>query len=454
MPSAAVPSVTEPKKDPMGDFARWLVLADKGLMQEELEEFAVKHILKTTWENFKADEAKRIAQEEDEKSWAEALQFRNRSLKVTFFYRWLNITRKRRVVRRIRLEKEKARKWNSPESIRQREMEAKAAKKRRMQEAKELMTEMTEMTKEHTQDLANMRESTQSHVKIEEALLATGVFSGVPDERAAARYAAQDDNIDSESDIVSAGQLRLRSENQRRRTRGLPPLKQFPEAKTYRAGSKTAMLRAISSGSGRETMSLSTGSLRNSTYSSSYRSSLGFNPNRVSKSRLHGTDPYWQMKANGLIQMPNGDYLHESLALPMHEGKRFHGIGNYGLPPAKSFTPSESPPRDTNFVIPEPISPTPAKFHGGNQESTSPILNVAAQKRKRGEIEDEDLVAYRNEVPASRKRAKSKDRAAPTMPSPDQDLLHNIENLLSQVNEVTTSSRLSRPGSRQTIHSR
>ncbi|KAI1753615.1 hypothetical protein F4782DRAFT_497024 [Xylaria castorea] len=436
--SAALPAIAMPKKDPMGDFTRWFVLADKGLMKDKLEALAVEHILRSTWEEFKAAEKEKIRQEEDDKSWAEALKFRHYSLKVTFFYRWRDITRKRRVIKRIRLEKEKARKWNSPQSTTEREIAEVAKREKAIREAKELVERRT---REHTREITRMRESTQPEQSVEDALLATGVFSGLQDERAAARHAAGDDDVDPENGMFPAEKLRLRSENQRRRKRGLPPLKRFPEAKAHKDGSKTAMLRAISSGASRDSLSMSTTSLRNSTFSSSYRSSLGFNHNRVSKSRPNISDPYWRMKANGLVQMPNGEYLHETLALPMlREGKRFPGLGDYGLPPKEPFTPSQSPPAGLD-PMPDSVSPTPARFTGKNQTSGSPSeFDEVKHKRKRDQAEDEDLTAYRNEASASRKRAKSSASASATAPSADQDFLNSIANLLNQVTTVAKSS--------------
>ncbi|KAI3321958.1 hypothetical protein HD806DRAFT_502406 [Xylariaceae sp. AK1471] len=439
-PSDAAPTTMTPKKDPMGNFARWFLLADKGLMENQLEEFAVEHRLRTTWEDFKVAEEERARQEEDEKSWAEALSFRRYSLKVTFFYRWLDIFRKRRVIKRIQLEKEKARKWKSPESVAEREAVEQAKREKAIQEAKELVGKRT---KKHTEEVSRMRESAQSRQSLEDALLATGVFSGVRDQAAAARHAAQDDNVDSEGDMFPAEKLRLRSENQRRRRRGLLPLKRFPEAKAYKEGSKTALLRAISSGTGRDSLSMSTGSLRNSTFSSSYRSSLGFNQSRVTKSQSNVTDPYWRLKANGLVQMPNGEYLHESLALPMlQEGKRFPGLGDYGLPPVKSYTPSQSPPAGFDLARDSSDSPAPTRFRESNRVTRSPsILEGITQKRKRGHAEDDDLAAYQNEEPVTRKRAKSSDSTTPATSSADQDFLASIASLLNKVDTVTKSSK-------------
>ncbi|KAI0424026.1 hypothetical protein F5Y09DRAFT_163369 [Xylaria sp. FL1042] len=438
IPSLSTPTAMVTKRDPMDDFTRWFVLGDRGLMEEKLEALAVEHVLKAVWEDYQAAKEMRIRQEEDEKSWAEALQFRRYSLKVTFFYRWRDITRKRRIIKRIQLEKEKARKWKSPQMVAERENAKVLEREQAVQEAKELVEKRT---REHTQETTKMRGSTQSRQSLEEDLLATGVFNGVQDARAAAQNATRDDDDDAEYDMLPAEKQRLRSENQRRRRRGLPPLKQFPKVQASKEGSKTALLRAISSGAGRDSLSMSTGSLRNSTFSSSYRSSLGFNKTRVGKCRQKISDPYWRMKANGLVLMPNGEYLHETLALPMlQEGKRFPGLGDYGLPPQESFTPSQSPPTGLDLE-PGSDSPTPDRFQSTNQVGRSPLLHDAvAQKRKRGQTEDDDLAAYRSETPAGRKRAKSHDRTAQMSPSSDQDFLDSIAHLLNRVNAVTNSS--------------
>ncbi|KAI0205147.1 hypothetical protein F4808DRAFT_410648 [Astrocystis sublimbata] len=439
--SSVAPAPAMPKKDLMGDFTRWFVLADKGLLTDKLEAVAVEQILRNTWAGFQAAEKERVRKEEDDRSWAEALKFRHYSLKVTYFYRWRDLTRKRRVIKRIKLEKEKARKWNSPQSVTERENAERAKKEKAIQEAKELVERRT---MEQTQETSRLRESTQSQQSFEEALLATGVFDGLQDERAAARRATQDEDINSEDDILPAEKLRLRSENQRRKKHGLNPLKRFPAAKVHKDGSKTAKIRALASGKGRDSLSMSTSSLRNSTFCSSYRSSMGFNKSRVSKSRPNVSDPYWRMKANGLVQMPNGEYLHESLALPMlREGKRFPGLGDYGLPPPQqSFTPSHSPPAGVDLLTTS-VSTDLAASTPNDRTSRSPmILNGITYKRKRKVVDDDDkdLNAYRNEAVAAHKRAKSSDRAGGAAASGDQDFLDSIASLLNQVDSAVKSS--------------
>ncbi|KAI1810680.1 hypothetical protein GGS20DRAFT_566365 [Poronia punctata] len=437
-PSMAVPAAPAPKIDLMDKFARWFVLADKGLLEDQLEVFAVEHLLKPVWEEFRTAEGDRVRREKEEMSWAEALKFRHHTLKVRYFYRWLDISRKHRVVRRIRQAKEEARKWRLPSSVAAREALQKTKKAADLQEAKDLVGKRT---KRHTEDVARLRDSTQSRQDLEDALLATGIFGGVRDERAAARKAVQDDEIDTKEDMLPAEKLRLRSENQRRRKRGLGPLKRLPEPIPRKEGSKTSLLRAISHGAGRDSLSMSTNSLRHSTYSSSYRSSLGFNQSRIAKPRSNVTDPYWRMKANGLVLMPNGEYLHESLALPMlREGKRFPGIGDYGLPPLKTFTPSQSPPAGLD-IAQDSTSTTPVSLPPSNRASRSAsVLEGVGATRKRGRGEDEDLAAYRNEAPASHKRAKSGGYSTPEIPSEDQDFLARIASLLNRVEAVAKTA--------------
>ncbi|KAL7625348.1 actin cytoskeleton and mitosis protein [Parahypoxylon ruwenzoriense] len=430
-----------PPKDPMGDFTRWFVCGDRGLMESQLQQYAVEHILKTAWDEFQASEKERIRKEEDQKSWAEARKYREYSLKVTYFYRWLDGFRRRRVVKRIKMEKEKARQWRLPENVAKRELEAKAAQEELVKAAKDLLLQRS---RNNADEAVKMRASVRSsrasrEQSVEEALLATGVFDGVRDEKAAARLAAKEDDLESELEMTPAKKMLLRSENQRRRTRGLHPLKQFPGPGAYKEGSKTAMLKTLCSGAGRDSMSMSTGSLRNSTFSSSYRSSLGYNGNRVSKSQSRVTDPYWRLKANGLVRMPNGSYLHESLALPMlQEGKRFPGFGDYGLPPVKPATPIQSPllPGDYSPIIQADEPP-----HG--QISNSPSISDSESQNRKRPAPDEDLATNGHGALAKRKRARSRESDFDSSKR-EQGLFADIASLLKRVDNLrqSTSSKL------------
>jgi len=76
----------------MGDFTKWVVLGDHGLM-EEFQEALVTHLVRTVFDKHQRDEEDRKRKEEENRSWAQARKFRIYSLRVRFFYRWRDIAR-------------------------------------------------------------------------------------------------------------------------------------------------------------------------------------------------------------------------------------------------------------------------------------------------------------------------------------------------------------------------
>lgn len=447
------------KPDLMDRFTRWYVCGDRGLMETHLEQCMVENLLRGVWDEYLRTEEERKQREEDERSWAEARQYRESSLSIKYFYKWRDGSRRRRAIKRIRAERDKARQWRLPENVAKREAAARAAKEKVVEEAKDLIQKKA---RENAEQIHKLNQSTQSNRQsqssrqslshsrrqsreqsIENALLASGVLDGVRDPQEAARYAAREAKTDSDEGMPLGEQVLLRVKNQRRRKQGLQPLKQIPEPKTYKEGSKSAMLKALSSGAGRDSLSMSTGSFRNSTFSSSYRSSLGFNSSRISKLRSKVTDPYWRLKANGLVQMPNGEYLHESLALPMlQEGKRFPGLGDYGLPKEQSDPPTQSSPLGDASLA----RYSPSNELQRSRVSNSPSLGNMFSRRKRIRIdEDEDVedslaLVHGREASGDRKRARNGSEHDANSNPNEPDLLASIDSLLQQVQDVNRAS--------------
>lgn len=449
----------------MDRFTRWYVSGDKGLMETHLEQVVIENLLRTVWDDHLRTEEERKRREEDEKSWAEARKYREYSLSIKYFYKWRDGSRRRRTIKRIQAERDKARQWRLPENVAKREAAARSAREsardKAVEEAKDLIQRKARENAERTYRLnqstqSNRQSQASEHSQsrqqsreqsIEDALLASGVLDGVHDPQGAARYAAREVKTDSAEDMLPGQQSLLRSQNHRRMRQGLPPLKQMPETKTYKAGSKSAMLRALSSGSGRDSLSMSTGSFRNSTFSSGYRSSLGFNSSRISKTRPKVTDPYWQLKARGLVRMPNGEFLPESLALPMlQEGKRFPGLGDYGLPKEQSISPAQSSPvGDTSST-----GYSPSRDLQRRQLTNSPSIGHVFSRRKRIRVdEDEDAdadadeglaLAHGREVSGDRKRAKNGSEHDVASGPDDMDFLASIDDLLKQVQDVNRAS--------------
>ena len=392
-------------------------------MKEHLEEWVVAETIGEVWEKWQVEEDERIRKEEDERSWAEARAFRTYSLSVTYFYRWLKIFRKRRVKKRIQMEREKARAWNSPQSVAARKAEEEAAKQKRHEESLKLVRERKALNKSRREK--EFRESIQSQEEdVEKALLASGVFKGMRDEQAAAREAAADD--DEPLTMLPSEMLR-RTENRRREKHGLRPIsRNSTTSSNAKLGSKTAKLLALANG--RDTLSNPASSVRNSTYSSSFRSSVGFNTSRVEKTKKSRVkDPYWQYKVHGLVLMPDGKYAYQPEAL-----EKFRKTTMRESEPSDSLasTPIEDTPRHSLFAVANDLD-------GTHNSSPSPAISrVSSMKRKRPATvlpdeteEDEDLTAYRSEASApSRKRAKSDDDS-------DADFLAQMSGLLQEVED-------------------
>lgn len=429
-PATATSATNEqrPKKGNFENFAKWFVCGDRGML-DDLEEWVVETLLRDTWTNFMKMEEERERKEEDEKSWAEARKFRTHSLSVTYFYRWLDTFRKRRAISRIRLERDKFRNWNAPENVAKRQANESNAKRMKHDEVVDLLQQKA---RGRARQEDKLRQSIGSRDSVEDALLASGIFNGVRNPRPVARLVAMGDETETNSSPMPSEML-YRQESKRRERHGLPPLPRIQQPpRVYKEGSKAARLQAQFAG--KDTLSVSTGSFRNSTLNSSFRSSLGFNSSRVSKiKKSRVSDPYWRMKANGLVQMPNGDYLHESLAIPMlRDGKRFPGVGDYGIVPSESGSPSMSAAGDELFD--ESPSLILDDAHRSRVSPSPSIISNISSKRKRAsyhpsDFEDEDLAAYRSEASASiRKRARS---SGSTKNEPD--LLAQMQNLLQDV---------------------
>lgn len=415
----------------MADFTRWFVLADHGLMEDHLQEAIIEQLLSEAWEKYCTEEEERRRKEEDDQSWAEARQFRTRSLSVTYFYRWLEVFRKRRVKKRILMEKEKFRQWNSPENVAARKAEKEARREERHRAAIDLLRQRNAQEKQAAQAL---RESVRSRNQdVEDALLASGIFNGVHNERASARDAAEG-SVDSTSTTMLPSEMLLRTENRRREKRGLKPISRLPTP-LAKEGSKTAKLRALSNG--QDAMSISTSSFRNSAFSSSYRSSLGVNGSRVEKAKKSRVkDPYWQFKAHGLVLMDDGRYAYQPEALEkLRQSQR--PSEQLSMSPSRSPAGTDLANHTTSLLLED--------ARGSRVSSSPSVTSRAAAKRKRPplfhreaeedhEDEDLDLAEYRTEASAAPSRKRAKSGSGEPMDN-DADFLAQMNGLLEEVEE-------------------
>jgi hypothetical protein len=126
--STAVPPTPQPppKRDLLGDFTKWFVTGDDGLMEHFTEE-TLRNMLWSVWQRHEREVAERKRREEDEESWRIARKHQTSRLQVKYFYRWRSNARALATKRILREGKEKMRLYR----------EQQKAIKRQLQEEKE-----------------------------------------------------------------------------------------------------------------------------------------------------------------------------------------------------------------------------------------------------------------------------------------------------------------------------
>lgn len=189
-------------KDLMGDFAKWVVLGDNGLM-EEFQEALVAHLVRGVFDQHQRQEEERKQKEEEFRSWAQARKFRIYSLRVRFFYRWRDIARKLALKRVGRHNRAAMKQYRETKLA-----EAKAAKAKAERDAQSRAKRLTgpsswldELEKDRAFKRAR-RESTSRDTSRRasvtssnaDALLATGIFSGMENQQELAANCVRDDD--------------------------------------------------------------------------------------------------------------------------------------------------------------------------------------------------------------------------------------------------------------------
>lgn len=351
-PSTAPP----PASDPMADFTKWFVQGDGGLL-EEFTEFAVEDILVHTYQQWQDEEAERQRREEDEASWAAAREHMAYRLGVKFFYRWREAARARATRRILREGKAKYKAAMGERARAKREKqqaERKAAERKKRDEEARREERLRNFTAadELEKIIAETRRSRQSSA--EEALLASGVFAGVKNEREVARR------------VVKEAYMPVKKHRPTTSTRtssmSMPPPPPV-ETPVKKEGWKTRSIReklhlsskrrdsfssasAAGTGASNLSQSLPVGGGRParapkitnfsaSTSSRKRSADTSDDEPEAKKGRIlkSGLSLHWELRRRGLVQMPDGQWLPSRIATQMFEGKRFPGYGNCGLGP-------------------------------------------------------------------------------------------------------------------------
>ncbi|KAL1878042.1 hypothetical protein VTK73DRAFT_8177 [Phialemonium thermophilum] len=347
-PSSSATQQVQPKpsrKELMDGLNKWYVLGDDGLL-EQFVETTVIDLLQDTFDQWQRDAAERKRKEEDEQSWAAARAFRTHSLGMRYFYRWRELARAR-AQRRLLLEgRAKMR------AYREQERAAELARREAARKAEEKAQRRATMGDDVARLLGLDRQRWQRRTKeenggVEDQLLASGVFSGVRDGREAVRRVVR------EVDLKDATRRRASSVlSTATITTARTPASQQQQTPPRKEGWKTRSLREqyVQDAGGWRSRSNSFGSSSLYAPTSSFRTSLPApaKATNFSRKRSLGADAtgreaasahnrksiksrHWEMRARGLVLMPNGQWLPESIALQIQEGKRFKGIGDCGI---------------------------------------------------------------------------------------------------------------------------
>ncbi|KAF9881192.1 hypothetical protein CkaCkLH20_01342 [Colletotrichum karsti] len=303
------PPVAErrPPQDVMGDFAKWFVTGDNGLIHE-FEKYIVEQIVSDAFEQYHREEEERKRKEEEEKALAEARAFQVHNLSLKYFYRWRTIARNLRLSKIRRQQREEFR--IAQAEMREEEIKRKKKAARVAEARRRALEEHGVDPVEELREILQLKKGDEPQEDLQaeaEALFATGILSGVTNERAAI------------ANVIQAPSFATPPPP----SRSTNSLSQSVSAKP--CGAKTRALR--------EEFSSSSRSFRRSLPPmSAHSSSSRFTPSESPQKRVSKVSDRWRLKAMGLVTMPDGSALPESIANEMlYNGKRYSGLGSFGL---------------------------------------------------------------------------------------------------------------------------
>ncbi|KAK4211649.1 SAC3/GANP/Nin1/mts3/eIF-3 p25 family-domain-containing protein [Rhypophila decipiens] len=317
-----------PKPDPMGNLTKWYVAAEGGLLTE-FTEALVENLVSTVFANWQQEEAEKKRKEEDERSWEEARKHQRWNLSVKYFYRWRETVRKLATKRILREGKEKMKAYRERERLlakQKKEEEEKAAHAARKAAKRQIEADGARLGM-----LASQRMSAT-----EQELLASGIFSGLRDERGAARRAAADGTdwqVATFSPDYAESELELEPPR-RSIMAAVASTTGSPDSIEKKEGWKTKSLREKFGVEPRRSLSASSsfnGSIAKFRQSLPAFRATNFSRKRTASESSDGVDRdakrkttgsklsnfksrHWELRARGLVPLPNGEWVPEAIA--------------------------------------------------------------------------------------------------------------------------------------------
>lgn len=338
-----------PTQDLLGDFTRWFVTGDDGLMEHFTEE-TLRNMLWAVWQRHGREEAERKRREEDEESWRLAREHQTSRLQVKYFYRWRSNARALATKRILREGKEKMRLYREQQKAIKRQLqeekekadrEARRAAKRQLMEDSQRLTLLASSSGRR----GSVAYSTDHNP--EEQLIASGIFGGLRDDpRSVARRVVREAANGADASALGSTSRSFRyaeSELELEPARSPGDSPDTSSVGGRREGWKTRSLREKFNLEPRRSLSASGSVVNGGSFMSSssrFRQSLpGSNNNKTTnfsassrkrpaddesddgQSGYHGAKTngfsksrHWDMRVRGLVPTPDGGYLPEALA--------------------------------------------------------------------------------------------------------------------------------------------
>ncbi|KAM0435237.1 hypothetical protein ACHAPT_003327 [Fusarium lateritium] len=358
-PPTLPPAPPAPPRDLLKDFTKWYVLGDDGMLGD-FQAFMLDNILQGVYRKFVKDKEKKRQKEEEEQALAKATQFRTYTLSVRYFYRWRDAARELRLSQLRRSGREQMRVYY--EAQRAAQLEAQKQEARRAAREKAELAELNRNRPEELMDLLKHKKPGKRRQSEEDALLASGVLSGIGNEREAIAQIVR--GPPSVNGSVSSQQSRLSR-----------------ASSTAKGGSKTRALREQLLGE------------RSATFRRSLPPSMPRNESSPEpSSRVSKVSERWRLKAMGIVQMPDGTAMPESLANEIQYGKKRHsGTGTMG-PPSSSFIRRAS----VNDLTRSEGGHRLSSSHGAI-DTTEFDGTAAKNKRKRAKEDDGDATSQQGD---------------------------------------------------------
>lgn len=377
--------------DLLGNFTEWFVKGDNGLLYD-FQVFMIENILRDVFEEYqKATEEKRL-KEEEERNNVKAYKFRLYNLSVKYFYLWKENAREKRLKELRKSGREQFRAFHeaqkAAESHKQQEAARRAAKQRAEVAILDRPEELLQLVK-HNQ---------MSSRKAEEALLASGVLSGISNEQQAVTKIVQMEGNPSRSPSLGPGTSPARSRS----------------GSATRESAKTRALREqlLGEGNGRFRRSMSS-------------VSLGDASPPHSGSRKSRASERWRLKAMGIVQMQDGTAVPESLANDISFSIRSH----YGMRRDLSGTP----PRRASVSSTSRIENSPSLGSTRQAVDLRGSLSVEpTNKRKRSIGDNDDGATVKHGVSST-----SSDSTHKRVLSDAENLIKELRTLREEMEEGT-----------------